>query len=182
MPYSVYLKCCALALRAEGLLPQAIVDALANEDPGLTATTPGLAKFFQCYDETRSLQRRPGSGRPSKLIPEAKAIVEAQMREDDEMTAVQLCALLRSNGYNVSHSTILRSRTSLGWNFRSSVYCQMIRQANKIRRLEWARKYVHEAETGFWDVVYTDETSIQLEAYRRFCCRKCGEPPRPKPR
>ena len=32
------------------------------------------------------------------------------------------------------------------------------------------------------DVVWTDKASIQIEAHRRFCCRKTGTQPRPKPR
>ena len=116
------------------------------------------------------------------MIPAIKTIVEEQMREDDETTAVQLGRLLQDKGYTLSQSTFLRSRTSVEWTFRGSAYCQMIRQANKTKRLEFAMQYLHEAETAFLDVVYTDETSIQLEPHRRFCCRKRGEPARPKPR
>ena len=78
------------------------------------------------------------------------------MRADDEATAVQLCVLLRSKGYSISLSTILHSRKSLGWTFRGSAYCQLIREVNKAMRLDWARQYVHEAETEFLDVVYTE--------------------------
>ena len=116
------------------------------------------------------------------ITSEVKAIVEAQMRADDETTAVQLCALLRSKGYSLSLSTILRSRRSLGWTFRGSAYCQLIREANKAKRLDWAWQYVHEAETEFLDVVYMDETSIQMEMHRQFSSRKCGEPARKKSR
>ena len=59
-------------------------------------------------------------------------------------------------------------RKALGWTFRGSAYCQMIRDANKVKRLEWARAYASEADTGFLDVILTDETSIQLESHHRF--------------
>ena len=180
MPYTDYLKRRALQLHAEGLSPTAIVDALARE--GLVASRSGLAKFLRRVEQTGSLERRPGSGRPSKVTPQAMAIVEAQMQDDDETTATQLRALLSSKGYSLSLSTLLRSRSSLGWTFRGSAYCQMIREANKLKRLQWARKYAHEAEMGFLSVIFTDETSIQLESHRRFCCRKRGQKPRPKPR
>lgn len=36
--------------------------------------------------------------------------------------------------------------------------------------------------TSFEDVIWTDESTIQLESHRRFACKKCGEAPRPKPR
>ena len=179
MPYSDYLKQRALYFYQKGMLPRAIVDALADE--GMTATRQGLAKMINRYEATGTLQRRPGSGRPSVITPQIKSLVEEQMRNDDETTAIQLEILLRRKGYTLSRSTILRSRLSLGWTFRGSAYCQLIRDANKANRLEWARQHLHEAADGFMNVVFTDETSIQLEAHRRFCFRK-REQPRPKPR
>ena len=112
MPYSDYLKCRALAFHADGLSPSAIADALSQE--GLTATRQGLAKFLRRVEETGSLERRPGSGRPSKVTPQVMAIVEVQMQRDDETTATQLRALLLRKGYKLSLSTLLMSRSSLG--------------------------------------------------------------------
>ena len=43
-----------------------------------------MAKFIAKYSETGSLIRKPGSGHPSKITPEMKAIVGARMREDNE--------------------------------------------------------------------------------------------------
>ena len=180
MPYSDYLKRRALHFHAMGLSPRAIAEALAVE--GLSATRQGLALLIKRYNRTGTVERCAGSGRPSKITPRVKAIVESQMREDDETTAIQLADILRNRGCNLSLSTILRSRRSLGWTFRGSAYCQMIRHVNKLKSLKWAQQNVHEAEQGFLDVIYTDETSIQLEAHRRFCCRKRGEPAKPKPK
>ena len=55
----------------------------------------------------------------------------------------------------------------------------MIRDANKQKRLEWA---LANRSESFEDVIWTDETSVQLESHRRFCCRKNGQKPRYKPR
>lgn len=131
---------------------------------------------------TGSIARRAGSGRPTKLTDEVKGIVEEAMRKDDETTAVQLHALLASKGHTLSLTYILRCRKSLGWTFRGSAYCQMLREQNKAKRLEWATQYLTEGQTGFLDVFFTDETSVQLESHRRFCCRKRGERPKNKPR
>ena len=75
--------------------------------------------------------------------------------------------------------SVLRCRTSLGWTFRGSAYCQLIREVNKTKRLEWAKLY---KDDDFENVIFTDESTVQLESHRRFCCRKKGEAPRPKPR
>ena len=148
MPYSDYLKRRALHFYAMGLSPRAIADALAAE--GLSATRQGLALLIKRYNRTGTVERCVGSGRPSTILPWVKAIVESQMREDDETTAVQLAAILSNKGYKLSLSTILRSRRSLGWTFRGSAYCQMIRHPNKLKRLEWAQRNVHEAKQGSW--------------------------------
>ncbi len=56
----------------------------------------------------------------------------------------------------------------------------MIRSANKLKHLNWAIQYLHEAETGFRDVIWTDECTVQVKSHRQFCRRKVGEPPRNK--
>ena len=96
-----------------------------------------------------------------------KELIDRAMDRDDETTAVQLKKMLEEHGYRISLSTILRCRKSLGWTFRGSAYCQLIRQHNKEKRLAWAHTYLSECETGFRDVIYTDEASVQLEAHRR---------------
>ena len=47
-----------------------------------------MAKFIKKFEETGTITRRVGSGRPSKVTAEIKQIVEDQMRLDDETTAV----------------------------------------------------------------------------------------------
>ena len=71
------------------------------------------------------------------------------MQADDESTATQLHKLLIHRGHNVSLRTVLRCRTTLGWTFHESAYCQLICTANKVARLQWARDNLSEAENGF---------------------------------
>ena len=91
------------------------------------------------------------------------------MRLGDETSALQLHRLLQSLGYKIHRRTILRCRSSLGWTFRGSTYCQMIREANKQKHLDWAQLNINET---FDNVIWTDESSIRIESHRRFCCRK----------
>ena len=72
-----------------------------------------------------------------------------------------------------------RCKTALGWTFRGSSYCQLIRHANKQKQLDWAERHT---DLAFNDVVWTDECTVQLESHRRFCCRKRGQPAKNKPR
>jgi hypothetical protein len=76
------------------------------------------------------------------------------MRLNDETTAIQLHDILTHHGISVSIRTVLRSHQELGWTFRGSAYCQLIRDVNKAKRLEWAQQ--HTGDT-FDNVIWSDE-------------------------
>ena len=167
MVYSSYKQLRILFYYFKGYGSTNIHRCLMKE--GMTTSRSGICKFIRRYKETGSIGRRPGSGRPSKITEEIKQIVEEQMRKDDETSAFQLHALLLSRGHgHETIRTILRCRTTLGWTFRGTAYCQLIREPNKLKQLEWAQKYLNEAEHGFMDVVWSDECTVQLETHRRF--------------
>ena len=158
-----------------------MVDVLRGK--GLSVSKTGILQLLRKYEVTGTIERRPGSGRPTKVSPEILQLVEDRMKEDDETTAVQLQSFLVNHGHPLCLRTILRSRTALGWTFRGSAHCQLIRRANVEKRLQWAREHLNEALTdGFQDVVWTDETTVQIETHRRFACRKLGQPAKLKPR
>lgn len=136
MVYSSYKLQRILQLHRNGLKAPTIVKILRDE--GMTCSRFGVFKFLKWYQQTGSILRRPGSGRPSKITAEIKAIVEQQMQLDDETTAFQLHALLTARGYKISIRTVLRCRTILGWTFRGSAYCQIVREANRQKRLDFA--------------------------------------------
>ena len=166
--------CCS---KREGVNYSDVVYALRKEEISTSRQT--VRRFYLFYLEDGTINRSPGSGRPLKLVEDSLTMVEQLMRQDDETTATQIYSFLVHNGVDVSLTTILRGRRTLGWTFRGSAYCQLIREVNKQKRLEWAQLHLHD---NFHDVVWSDETTVQLESHKRFCCRKTSEPPRLKPR
>ena len=177
MVYSDYIKQRILHHYSKGYKAPTIAKLLQEEQ--LKASRVGVAKFIKHYQDTSTIARRPGSGQPSKVTEEIKRIVEEQMQKDDKTMAYQLHQLLVSKGYSICLRTVLRCRRSLAWTFRGSAYCQMLREVNKAKRLQWA---LENQGLDFDDVVWTDECTVQLESHRRFCCRKVGQRPRNKPR
>ena len=47
----------------------------------------GVTKFLKHYEEMGTISRKPGSGRPSKVMDEIKLLIDEQMKKDDETTA-----------------------------------------------------------------------------------------------
>ena len=176
MVYTTYKQQRILYFSSLGYKSTTIVSLLREEE--LTVSKSGVVRLFK-YRETGSIGRRPGSGRPT-ITSEMLQYVEEQMQLDDESTVIQLQKLLVDKEHPLSLQTILRSRSKLGWTFRGSAYCQLIREANKVKRLEWDQKHLQTAlQNEFTDVVWT---TVMLECHRRFCCRKKGVQPNPKPR
>ena len=92
-----------------------------------------------------------------------------------KVAQTQLFGLLSASDVNISFATILCSRQMLGWTFRGSKYCQLVRTANKEKRLQWVIENLPEIEaSGFDNVILTDEASVQLESQRRHSYRKKG--------
>ena len=130
MVYIQYTKQRILKVFTEdNLRPPAIASILAQE--GLIVSRQGIRKFLKRYHVRNTIARLQGSGRPSLISEEVSLFVE--MQTDDETTAYQLHALLQHNGFLLSLRTVLRCRTQLGWTFRGSSYCQLIRETNKVK-------------------------------------------------
>ena len=123
--------------------------------------------------------RQEGAGRKTKITAEVRRLVDEKMKDDDETTAKELTKMLSEHGHHVCERTALTCWTQLGWTRRGSAYCQMIHHANKEKRLTWAKKNIGD---DFSDCIYSDETTVQMETHRRFCCTKSGLYPRYKPR
>ena len=105
-------------------------------------------------------------------------IIEEKMQEDDETTATQMVIILEDRGYKIYKTTVVRARKALGWTFHVSQYCQMLHNKSKLKQVKWAKANIRKE---FKDVVWTDESMIQLDNHRAFCYRKKGAPLKPKP-
>ncbi len=176
----VPIKRTVLMYHSQGLSSRQIASQIENEYV-VTVSRQAINRFLFYYHKTGSLVRKCGSGRPTKITNVVLHAIEAKMQADDETTATQLAAIVSQCGVALSLATIKRSCQVLGWTFHGTRYCQLIRDANKIKRLAWATQCINENDT-FDDVIWSDETSVQLEFHRRHCFRKANQPPKLKPR
>ena len=178
MVFSQYTKKRILFHYRSGKKAPTIQKLLKEED--ISASVFGIRKFIVRYDKTGTLLCKHGSGTTSKITPEIEAVVEGAIENDDETTSKELQRILRKEGHNISVATILRCRRELGWAYGGTKYCQMIRQVNAEKRLIWAKDNLD--DFSFDNVIFTDETTVQIETHCCFCCYKRGQKPRYKPR
>ena len=93
MVYSNYIKQRISYWLGKGLKAPSIYKKLSGE--GLSCSTRGIHKFIVKYEATGSINRKRGSGRPSKVTEEVEAIIEGQMQANDETTVAELQRLLK---------------------------------------------------------------------------------------
>ena len=105
------------------------------------------------------------------------------MLENDELNTRDLAAKLKSKfpESKMSVATVGRIRKELGWTKTAPRYCQMIRDVNQLKRLEWCKARLAGKEQ-FETVIFTDESTIQIERHSRRCYHKKGEPRKLKPK
>lgn len=58
-------------------------------------------------------------------------------------------------------------------------YCQLIRETNKPKRLQWAHDNIND---NFHDVIWTDESSVVMEQFKKRSYRKKIFTPKRKPK
>ena len=160
MVLSYYSKQRILNLVCKGYRVSAIQECLVLED-GIRVSKQGVRQFLRHFSIYKTIARKPGSGLPPKLTSAVQQMIEDAMKVDDETTATQLQAMLASRMIYVSLATIVRNTLELGWTYCGSAYCQLIRHANKQKRLDWAKIYLHD---DFDNVIWSDETTVQLDS------------------
>lgn len=144
---------------------------------GLYKVLPCTVSRFLIRMETRGhIGRAEGSGRKPNISPYILSLIETKMEADDETTAYQIRQMLKEQGFYFEIRTIQRWRRKLGWRFCGSKYCQSIRIPNVQARYVWAEAISAEMNKGyeFEDVIFTDESKIQLNRHSRKSHRRLG--------
>lgn len=93
-----------------------------------------------------------------------------------QTTAKDLQKTLSAVGHDMSLMTVYRLRESLGWKYARTKYCQQIREKNVHARLAWCQDIYTQMQSGFDfdDVIFTDESKIQIDRYARKSWRRNG--------
>ena len=102
------------------------------------------------------------------------------MRANDETTSEELKVKIeQDHQIKLGCSTVRRARKNQGWTMGGTGYCQLVRDYNKPKRLDFAKQVIEEND-DFDNVIFIDESTIIAERYRRFSFRKLREPKKKK--
>ena len=166
---SLYSRQRIRQLLSGGLSCSQVVEAMRKE--GISTCRQTVWRLERHIKTYGTIEPLPKSGR---ITDSALMTIENAMSQDDETTAKELVTVLQTTGVSISKFTALKARRLLGWTSRGTAYCQSIRARNREKRLHWAQENLG---AGFEDVIWSDETTVQMETHRRFCCRKIGQKP-----
>lgn len=132
------------------------------------------------FRSRKNLSDAHRSGRPPKYPVEVKQLIDRAMHSNNELTARQLLGLVMDparidhwktrgivpDNFSISERTVFGIRSKLGWKRSNVKYAQLVRDANKIKRVDFCRKLQHE-RWNFKDITFTDECTVQLERHKR---------------
>ena len=84
------------------------------------------------------------------------------MEKNDETTATDLAKMIREQfQVDISETTIRRTRRKLGWLSTGTKYCQLVREANREKRLRFCQD-LQSTNEKFQDVIFTP-TKVALQ-------------------
>ncbi|CAG2206429.1 unnamed protein product [Mytilus edulis] len=87
--------------------------------------------------------------------------VRSALAEQCTMTATDVRRELVSKGSVLSKTTVQRIIHEAGYTASAPRYCQMIREANKVKRLTFCQQLITDND-NFADIIFTDECTVQL--------------------
>lgn len=179
--YSLYLRERILRLHQSGLRPAALVKTLKKE--GFKVSRSGIYYVIKKYSNTGMIYDLPRSGRPKALSENSHQQIDKWLQENNELTTTNILNSLISQGARISRSSVGRAIQRLGWSGKTTRYCQLIREANKQKRMDFCQHMLSTRE-NFYDIIFTDETLVQLKPTHRKSYHKKGQQRRfrPKPK
>lgn len=130
-------------------------------------TRKSIRLFLKRYNMTGSIAPSASvkrKRRARKLTEFHKNCINMWLSANNELTSKEISArLLKVFNVKLTTSYVSLIRKSLGWTARRLKYCQLISHKNKIARVKYCLEALRSCET-FHNVIFTDETSVELAA------------------
>ena len=169
-----------IRLWQQGETVASIVKELRKD--GISTTHRTVTRRICQWTKGGGLQDQVRPGRPSVITEEIAEYQDKMLEDDDELSASEFHRLITKKfRVQISAPTIWRFlRLKLNWVTVKARTGPMISNANKIKRVEFAKRCIA-AKDSFKDIIWTDESTIQLVRHARSVRIKIGKEPHYKP-
>ena len=173
-PLSLYWRQRIAHLFREGLKISQIASTMESE--GRRTSRATVSKWISRLKSNQGLTDKHRSGRPTKVTGVISAFIENKLEEDDEISSAELERLVaRLFSVQISAPTIRRYiRMTLEWTVVRTRLGPMISERNKVKRHDFAKACIETGDT-FNNVIWTDESSVQLTRHCRTMRVKVGK-------
>lgn len=117
------------------------------------------------------------------LTTEDVNAVKESLSTNPVQSARDVQKLLTDRGAEVGYTTTRKAIAAAGFTNATPRYCQLIRDANKLKRIEFCNMLI-DSNDDMSNIIFTDETSVQLHQNRQTTYRPKGSVPTmcPKPK
>ncbi len=123
------------------------------------STVRNIIKRFTAHATVANL---PGRGRKSKINEKLQRSIVRMVDKEPRLTTKQIQADLQTQGTTVSARTIHRHLNEKGRYGRRPRRTPLLTQRHKKARLEFAKTYVTKPQSFWENVLWTDETKVEL--------------------
>jgi len=137
-----------------------------------------VSKTVRRFKENGNFKNLPRSGRPKAASELEKKMLARMSEADRTKTAPDLQSELNlATNKNISVSTTQRILRDKGLMGRISARKPLLRPANKVKRLQWAKEHVRWTPAQWERVLWTDESKFELFGSKRrvYVRRRIGE-------
>uniref|UniRef100_A0A914E4I6 Transposase Tc1-like domain-containing protein n=1 Tax=Acrobeloides nanus TaxID=290746 RepID=A0A914E4I6_9BILA len=122
-----------------------------------------VARTVKRWNETRTVKRKKGSGRPRKATPKQVRLLVRQVKKDPFMTAVDLAQYAQDNlGLNFTPMTARRMLIASGLRGRIPAKKPWISKKNRLARLKFAREHKDWTVAQWARILWSDESKNNL--------------------
>lgn len=129
----------------------------------LRKSQSAVSKILKRYTETGNYRRRPGQGRKRcTTVVDDRFLILSSTRNRTLTSTHLRNELLNVRQVNVSSKTVRRRLKEAGLNPRRPAIVPRLLQIHRTRRLEFARTHIHRNIEHWKNILFTDETRIQL--------------------
>lgn len=147
------------------------------EEEGHYVSLRSIYRLWKKFCGHHTIADLPKNKRQRILNDKMLDMIDRLLMENDKVNARQLRDRLLDvhPELKVSLDTIKSYRKKKGWVCTRPHYCQLIRQVNKVKRLEWCLEQINNNER-FENVIFSDECTVQLEQHSKLYFRKERQP------